>query len=210
MISGGVPGRHAHHGVDPARVDRVDPHAAVTELERRDLGHAAHAELAGRVGDRAVLPGDAGGRGDVDDGALAPLDHPGRHDLHAEKCADQVDADHALELRLGGFRQRLEEQHPGVVDQNVHAAELAHGIGGHRFPACLVRDVVVAKERRAADRARQRLALAVEHVGDHHPGALGCEQPRGRLTHAARAARDDRHLAGQSSHLHLLRLIITG
>jgi hypothetical protein len=111
------------------------------------------------------------------------------------------DTDHALELRLGRLRQRFEEQDAGVVDENVHAAELTHRVCGHCLPARLIGDVVMTKQCGATDRARQRLALAVEHVGYDDLCTLRGEQAGRRLAHAARSARDDRHLAGQSSHL---------
>ena len=53
---------------------------------------------------------------------------------------------------------------------------------------------------RLAKLARQRLALGVQHVGDHHVGALGDEQARGGGTHAAGRAGDDGRLIRKSIH----------
>ena len=63
-------------GGDPAGADGVDRHAVLGHVEGQAARHAEHAGLGGAVG-RLLRVGDhgAGDRADVDDAAVAALDH---------------------------------------------------------------------------------------------------------------------------------------
>ena len=72
------------------------------------------------------------------------------------------------------------------------------------FTSSSTRDVRAPVRRQPAQLGRERLPAIVLHVGDDAARALLDEQPHRGLADAARAARDHRHLAVESSHLVLL------
>jgi hypothetical protein len=72
-------------------------------------------------------PDAAGDRGDVDDPAVAALEHPRQREAGQLDRRDQVDADHGLDLLRA---QRVEaplELECRVVHEDVDAAELGRG-----------------------------------------------------------------------------------
>src|SRR5947209_1148053 len=79
-------------------------------------------------------------------------------------------------------------------------AEPSHGLGDRRLHVRLAADVGVHVGRATADLGGQPLAAVVLEVGEDDRGALGDEQPHGRLADAAGAAGDERRLARQSRH----------
>ncbi len=72
------------------------------------------------------------------------------------------------------------------------------------MPAVEVADVEVHVASGVADLDRDVCADLVEHVGEHHLGALGREEARFGLTLAPRGPRDECDLAGETSVRHRL------
>ena len=122
----------AHIGVDRAGMHRVDPDAVALagEFERRRFGEQGDAALGHRI-ERVLRRADeAGGRGEVDDGAavravLRRLAQCRQAQLGAEKHAGQVDRAQALPFGEGRALDVLAEKQPGIVDQDVELAEAA-------------------------------------------------------------------------------------
>ena len=201
-MRGGDALRVRHRRVDAARVDGVDADAVRAELERRDLGHAAHRELRADIGGERVGAREPVSRGVVDDRPLALLHHLRRHGAHAVEGADHVDLEDAAQVGGAGREQVLEHQDAGVVHQHVEAAVSAHHRRDDLLPARLVGDIVAEGRGARPERRRGGLDLG-EDVGERDDGALLDEPLGDRRAHAARRARDDGDLAVQPAHANL-------
>jgi hypothetical protein len=144
------------------------------------------------AGDGAGHPLD--GR-DVDDRPSSRFLHGLHHGTDAEKNARQVDVEDPLPLGELVVLQGSDVEDAGVVHQHVDAAELANG-GRHRgFPMLGFRDVQVHVANGVAELGRDRVALVVEDVAEHHPGPLDYQRPHVGGAHPPRAAADERDLA---------------
>jgi hypothetical protein len=126
-------------GRDDSGLDEGHPDAG-EQLAPQRLRPPVHAPFGGGVHAVALPGGASRDRGDVDDVAAAHFEVVEEH-LGAGQRAEEVDLDHApVVVPLVGAE--WPEQHdPGVVDQDVGAAELllhALGRGDDRRP---VRDV---------------------------------------------------------------------
>src|SRR5579883_2600774 len=102
---------------------RIDPDIVGAVLHRGGLGQGAHRALGGVVADmNAVLAGDPGDRGDVDDRPAALRLHVRDREFHAEKDAARVDRHQPVPG--GGVEQILDRAagQPGIVDENVEPA----------------------------------------------------------------------------------------
>ena len=124
----------------------------------------------------------------------------GRYRLDAEEAADQVDAQHPLEVLPGGVHDAAHQQDAGVVHEDIHAAKMAHGGSDDPGPVLFAGDVVMLEEGRLAQGTRERLAFGILHVGEHHAGPFLDEQARGRGAHAACATGDDGGLIREPIH----------
>src|SRR5271169_5535733 len=85
----------------------------------------------------------------------------------------------------------LAEKEPGIVDQDVEAAETSDRRCDRRCPVLLAGHVEMLADGRiagAGDGPRGFSAALVQDVADRHLGAGFNHQPRGRGTDAARRA----------------------
>jgi hypothetical protein len=138
--------------------------------------------------------------GDVDDRPSATLrDHLAGGGLRAEEDAREVRGDDLVPLcgrHVEHPRQRIDS---GVVDERVHAAEVADGRGHERARLLRARQVRLDGHGPVApdgvdERAR---ALGGAPVVDDHAGPGGREAPGDALAEAAARARDDHDAAGE-------------
>ena len=178
-------------------------------LARERLGKRHQPALAGRI-DRFARRADACGVGrNVDNPALAPLDHVGQHRLMHVEGADQIDRNElAPEIRIG-VDERAEHIPAGIVDEHVDQTErLAHR-RDRLIDVCTIRDVAGKRLRGTAVRSNRSgdiLGGIEVDVANRHLGSRGCEPPGGRTAYAASTAGDGHHLAFQSPH-HILHAI---
>jgi hypothetical protein len=181
-------------------MDAVDANAAVGDLPRRGPHQPDDRVLGRRVpGDRRV--GHEADDARVEDQAAA-VAHGRQRVLCDQERSAHVDRHHAIEDLLGVVDdRRVDAEHPRVGERDVEPAEALQrerhrgphlgrvGDVGHRRGGAIGADLV-------DERRHSRLV----EVGDHDPGALGGEQPRGRGADAAATARDQRHLVLQPGH----------
>ena len=80
---------------------------------------------------------------------------------------------------------------PALLKSALMPPNAASASATGRLPVLRRGDVEVAVERRPAEIGGERLALGVEHVGDHDAGATAGEQAGGRGADAAGTAGDD-------------------
>ena len=96
----------------------------------------------GHVVDPAAHRGDsAGDRGDVDDVARARRAHDRQRRMGAVEEPEQVDVDHLPPLLGRRSGHRPEQHQPGVVDEDVEAAELVVGPRDEGVGLLLVGDI---------------------------------------------------------------------
>jgi hypothetical protein len=85
-----------------------------------------------------------------------------------------------------------------VVHENVEPTELAQRLLDHRVRSHLLADVARSDGGARTSARDQRNGLPARFlidVGDHHRGALECEQESCRPSEAGPRSRDDRYLA---------------
>ena len=129
----------------------------------------------------------------VDEVALAPRRHPGRHRAGRVDVGHDVDVPVLPPLRIGRVRT-AHAGDPGVGDEHVDGTEGFFRRGDEAADGGLVGDV--AGHRAAADRGGGFPECVLLEVGDGHAaGAFRSEAARQRKADAARAAGDDDRLA---------------
>src|SRR5262249_39939812 len=158
--------------------DRVDGDPEIAELPGHRACHREDRALRGDVVQVMRAAHEDGGGGDVDDPPTALLPHLGNDRLAGQPHAADVDGHQFVPLRLADLPEglHLDSREDGrVVDQDVEAAELAHGRGDHLPTARLVGHVR-PREDGLATRGQallgDRLSLGLVQLGHHDPGAL--------------------------------------
>ncbi len=102
--------------------DRVDGQVVIGHLHGQGAGEPHQGVLGGGVGHPGADAAVSGHRGNVDDAAPAPLDHTGQGAFATMKGSLGDDVHLRVPLRFGHRGQRVEDDHAGIVDENVHAA----------------------------------------------------------------------------------------
>ena len=139
-------------------------------------------------------------RAEVHDASAALADHVTADGLAHEERALEVDRTRQIIVAFVDLLRRVLWGDPGVVHENVDAAEARHGLIDGRRNLCEVGDVHLERKRRAAEclnlagqAAIQRHVAAPErHV---RPGMR--QRECGRPSKTARRARDERDLIRQ-------------
>src|SRR5712692_3693259 len=111
----------AHVGVDPARRDRVDRDPVLAHLVGERAREALDGALGGGVGGEAARA-DARARelrAEIDDPAVAPLDHGRQRVAGAEERPGHVDREHLVVAAHGHLVEHAPLHHAGVVDEDV-------------------------------------------------------------------------------------------
>jgi hypothetical protein len=134
--------------------------------------------------------------GGVDDRALALGEHVRQGGSGQQERRGEVDADEPLPLGVGDIGGGAHAVHdPGVVDQDVQAAEGRDGGGHDLIHHVLLAQVTGHRDGRAAcrpDLLRHGLGAPGVEVGDQDLGALAGEpQSRGPAYAGTRAGDDD-------------------
>ena len=115
----------------PAGADGVASHARGGRLQRYDLGQTDNAVLRGHVG-RLLGAGDkAVGAGDVDDPAPVALQHLRQGRLGGVEGSREIDGDDGVPAVGREILHRRGVLYAGVVDEDVHPAEVPGGLIDH-------------------------------------------------------------------------------
>ncbi len=110
--------------VDHAGRDAIDVDVVLADFEREALGDAAQAPFRRRVGHAAGAAAHAEGAADIDDLAVALLDHGRQHGAHGVEAAVHVERDDLVEFFRRGLHAGLADRAraAGDIDQDVDAA----------------------------------------------------------------------------------------
>ena len=189
--------------LDGAWAERVHAHALTGELHPQLPRQREHRALRGRIGDlRRGGAEDGDEARDVDHRAAAPLQQVRDPVLAAEEDAARVDGLHAIP-RLGrGVQDRrvVVGRDPGVVVEDVDAAEALRRRVHHRLDVGLLRHVRLEREGVAGAESDRLLRGLQVHVGGAHLGALLGEEDRRLAAHAAAGTGDHADLSIQALH----------
>src|SRR4029077_3448877 len=165
--------------LDGPRRYGVDEHAPRRDFARKGFGEPDDAGLARGVMTDGLAADLAELRGNIDDAAVAPLEHLADERARAEEDAAQVDVEDAVPIL---DRQILDERlgkDSGVVDEDVDPAEPGKRRRRHRPHAPLVAHIRMDEMRFAAvlSDAGENLAgmLLCHSVRDDEAGALARE-----------------------------------
>src|ERR1700728_1725938 len=122
-------------GAKPSRREAVDGNAARTPVIGETHGELAHATTAGAVGREPRIAKDAGNRTDVDDAAIAMLDHASRNRLRDKESAPKICVEHQVPILPGDIERRLANIAARVIHQNVNLREPGVYLRGHAVDA---------------------------------------------------------------------------
>ena len=173
------------------------------ELEGDVFGEAPGAVLGGVVVGEADHRGVEGvDRGDVDDPAAAVLlDHPRRRGPREQVEAGQVDLDDALEGLRVQLAQRRHRIDPGVVDEDVEAAERLDRRADRPLDVARVADVAAGRPGASCPPRphilRGLLGGRLVEVRDHDVRAGLVQAAADAEPDAHRASGDDRRAAAE-------------
>jgi DNA-binding Lrp family transcriptional regulator len=186
-------------GLDIAGRHRVDVHPLGRPLVAHRLGEPDDGVLAGRVRGHvdAALEGEH--RGDVDDLAVAALDHaPGERPGQLEDRVEVHGEDRAPVVRVG-VEQRRAADRPRVVDQDVDRRPASSGeVAGRAADLFEVGHVEQDDVRLGAHLAGHLAQCPLIAAGQHGGGAGLSEGQRDRASDALVCPGDQRRLPGQA------------
>src|SRR5215210_7168171 len=191
--------RVGHVRLYETRADGVDGDVAAGELQGGGLGVAEQAGLGRRVVGLAHVPRLAHEGAHVDDRAVLLLHHVRKCCMDGVEAAVEVQLDDLVPALHVELIQRGVGVYASVVHQDVHAAELLHGLVDQVLCVLRVRDVGLYRHRLAS--APDLVDLLHDLFGgpltarvvDHDLGALTTQLFTYRGPYAPASARDHRN-----------------
>jgi len=178
-----------HLGLDESRREGVDRHPFAGELLGERLREGRDARLRRRIVRLAEVPDLPDHRGDVHDASVVLLEHLVDEDLRAVEDAVQVDGEDLAPRGVVHLHERLVRVDPGIVHENVEAAELTEDFLRHPERVRIVTDVGLRDERPPAHRLDRigdvARGLFARHVIHHDVRALLGEGERDGATDSA-------------------------
>ena len=188
-------------GHDPARHDRVDPDAMLSEVAGERARHAVHRGLGRRVDRKASRRLPPRVRAEIDDRPSARRDHVGRDGLGREEHVLQVHGDPLVVI----FRRDVLPGMPvvarGVVDQHGSRTERRLQSSERPLQLIYVAQVAAFESDRGAftlQLLRKRRASRLVEIDKADLRALRGEGPHQLHADAARTAGDIDDLALQA------------
>jgi len=126
--------------LDHTGVQRIHPDPARPEFFRERTGDGIDRCFRGGVDGPAGLRAHGCDGTDVDDASAVRAEGFGCF-LRDEEKAEHVEIELPMEVFLGHFGQRFKVKNPGVIDENIDAAEGGYGFGEKAIDIGFLRDV---------------------------------------------------------------------
>ena len=148
--------------------------------------------LGRRVGGKADERLEGGGRGEVEHGAAAALDHPGDERAAELVQRGDVELDHLALAVLVGLIEAAVLAEPGVVGQPGHVALAPQQLGREGRARLLVAEVAGVDVGRARAELGAQLVEALAAAGDERDVVAAARELAGELgADAGRGAGDE-------------------
>nr|BAM71405.1 hypothetical protein [Ralstonia pickettii] len=202
-------GFRIHVGVGRTRLDVVDGDAARTQVACHALHQAQQRGLAHGIRAAAGERHAVGiGAADIDDAAALP--HVRQCSFRGDEDGAHVDGERLVEVLQREALDRAEQQHAGVVDQDVELAELVCDVVDRTGERSGVGGVGLDGERAAAGRlhfSHQRIGRGRRLlVSEGDCRALARQAADDRRADAAGATGDKSGFSGEGGHEVLLNM----
>jgi hypothetical protein len=166
-----------HRRPHALRADAGDLDARVAVLDRHPLGERHGGVLGDAVDEGGDLRQQSGGRGGVDEVAVAAGDHLRQQRPRGPHVSHHVDAPGFVKGLVGRLGPAQRAGHPGVGDEHVDRPVGRARLGDQRLDAVLIPRVELHGQ--AADLIRDALRSLERHVGhDHGARSLGVDAAR--------------------------------
>ena len=108
-----------HFSFDPPGANSVHTDASTAPLGGESARETDEAVLGGVVGTAVAYAGETGDGGDVDDASLLLLEHESTEATREQEGRDEVDLQHATEVRGGDSFSGRDEADASVIDEDV-------------------------------------------------------------------------------------------
>ncbi len=187
-------------GFEPSGGEAVDGDAVRAPVVGEAHGELADAAAAGAVGREAGVAKDAGDGADVDDAAVAALDHTAGDGLGDEEAAAQVGVEDEVPVVPGDVESGLADVAAGIVDEDVNRAEGGFGFFGEALDAGGVADVEFQRDGAAAEGVDLGFEVGecfAAAAGEDEVGSGAGEGAGEVLAEAAAGSGDEGDLAGE-------------
>ncbi len=184
-----------HVGGDESGGDGVHRDAAGGGLAGDGFGEPDEAGLAGGVVGLSGIAHEPDNAAHIDDASGALLEHRAQEPLDEMECAVEIGVDDGVPIRGGHSHGQAVPGDAGVVDENVHPAEIFEDARAQRGDLRRIGDVGgvgeggVGPDRVEFGGDAGGIGLGAAH--DRDAGAAGGELQRDRAADAAPGPRDD-------------------
>ncbi len=146
-------------------------------LDRGDLGQPDEAVLGADIGGLVAAGDEAVRRGDIDDPPPAPRDHQRQRRFRGVKRRREVDRDDRVPALFREVDDRRDMLDPGIVDEDVDGAELAHRLGDETTDLHRLGHVGRRGRSRAPHAARRGRRASLRSPRDRQSRSSRCRAP---------------------------------
>jgi len=198
--AGGIEKVGVQVGAENSGSNGIDADAVLGPFDRERFGEGSEPRLAGGVGGDFVQSNEGRKRSDVDDAAVAALNHVAAHHAAGAKDAVQIGFQNVIPFFVGDFEGRSALGFPGGIHEDLHGAEFLASSIEKMLHGGLNGDIAGNFERAASDGA-DFAGSGADHVGaaagGNHVGSGDGEAFGDFPSDAAGAAEYKGRLAGE-------------
>jgi hypothetical protein len=160
----------------------VDSHA---------LGEQNHSALRGRIRGAVASSIDSQDRSHVDDGPASSFSHRGKHGAGEQPKSTNIDIEGLVPLFFRDLLGGSNVKDSSIVQQNIEAAEMCHGLLDDAGNFVLGRHIRHQDETRVADLSRRFFQPFFPTTDQNDFGAFAGQSNRASAANAAARAGDD-------------------
>ncbi|ABX63948.1 Conserved hypothetical protein [Brucella canis ATCC 23365] len=187
------------------RAQAIHTNVPLRKLQRHGFRGAHHPALGRAIPGETLARMQPRGRRRIDDNTAALMLHDRHDELRRIVKRLHVHRDDEIEIMLVHIGQRhVAVRETSIVDHNVDTAEFFKSSARHTLHVILARNIRLDGNAVTADIGKPVLDALHIHIGQNHPGTLGCKPARHAQTEAGTGAGDNRDLILQPIHVILL------
>ena len=188
-----------HIGIDEPRGDAVRRHAAAAKLAGDGAREADQAGLRGGVVRLAAVAARSHNRGQIDDAAVARLQHRAAGRAAEVENRGEVGRDHVIPVGVLHAHEEAVARDAGVIHEDIELTEFLHDRRNELFSFSVVRDIQhdTAPLSGSGEALRDPGSARLTRRRADHKGAHARERLRDRVTDTAARARYEGNAAFQ-------------